>query len=88
MPGYARGALISVPHVARVGEGGQPELIGPVDFMAAALAGAWQSLGGRSGGGSARIVVENHVHLDGREVTRGIAPYLPAEVERYVPSRM
>lgn len=44
-PGYATGALITSEHVARVGEGGARELIGPVGFMAEALAGALASLG-------------------------------------------
>jgi hypothetical protein len=44
--GHAAGALITRPHLAMVGEGGEPELIGPVGFMRDALAGAMASLGG------------------------------------------
>lgn len=82
--GYAAGGLITSPHLAMVGEGHEPELIGPVGFMAEALAGALAMTGARRSSGE-RVVVENHnhVYLDGREVTEGIAPYLPSVVKRY-----
>ena len=37
---YASGGIISRPHMAMVGEGGEPEMIGPVSFMSKALEGA------------------------------------------------
>lgn len=91
VPGYASGALITAPHLAMVGEGGERELIGPVGFMAEALAGALAMTGG---GGGTRVVIENHTYLDGQELTRGmgryareitefVAPLLPPAVKRY-----
>lgn len=42
---YASGGIITRPHLAMVGEGGQPEMIGPVSFMSKALEGALGSTG-------------------------------------------
>jgi hypothetical protein len=85
-PGYATGALITSEHVARVGEGGTRELIGPVGFMADALAGALASLGLAGGQGASRLVVEAHVHVharNGRELAELITPELPDVLSSY-----
>ena len=42
---YASGGIITRPHLAMVGEGGQPEMIGPVSFMSKALEGALGTTG-------------------------------------------
>ena len=78
--GYAAGGVVSRPQRAWIAEGGQPEIIGPVDFMARALAGAMRrvSRGDRgSAGPGSGAVIENHIHLDGREVTRALLRYMP-----------
>ncbi|MEK7125904.1 MAG: hypothetical protein AAB835_00240, partial [Patescibacteria group bacterium] len=40
IPGYARGGVVSRPTPAWIAEGGHPEIVGSVDFMERALAGA------------------------------------------------
>ena len=83
MPGYASGALITREHVARVGEGGQPELIGPIDFMREALAGALASFDRSAPATSLRatpIVLHNHFHVGNREVAREVIRVLPSEL--------
>lgn len=74
-PGYASGGLITRPHRAWVGEGGQPELIGPVDFMARALAGALS----RVGTGGARVV---QVVLDRRVLAEALVDEIPGALRR------
>ena len=56
---YAKGGIITRPHMAMVGEGGEPEMIGPVSFMSKALEGA---LGGT---GSSQIERETLNELHG-----------------------
>lgn len=82
---YAAGGLVTSPRRAWIGEGGQPEIVGPVSFMARALAGAMARMGGAIGAGAAspQIVVQPRIYLDGRELTKGIAPWLPGEVKAY-----
>jgi hypothetical protein len=43
--GYAKGGLVTSPERAWIGEGGEPELVGPIDFMTDALAGALRQVG-------------------------------------------
>ncbi len=74
-PGYAAGGLITRPHRAWVGEGGEPELIGPVDFMARALAGALS----RVGTGGARVV---QVVLDRRVLAEALVDEIPGALRR------
>lgn len=51
IPGHAAGGLFNREHVARIAEGGQPEIVGSVEFMTQAVAGALQALGKMSGAG-------------------------------------
>ena len=85
-PGYATGALITREHMARVGEGGEPELIGPVGFMGDVLARAIAALGmGRSAPTPTvpEIVFRPQIVIDGRQVAEAMAPYLPAVLKQY-----
>jgi len=86
MPGHGAGALITSPHLAHVGEGGQPELIGPVAFMQSALAGAMAGMGmSRSAplASAPDIVFRPQIIIDGRQVAEALAPYLPDTLRRY-----
>lgn len=74
-PGYASGGLITRPHRAWVGEGGEPELIGPVAFMREALAGALRQVGG----GGARVV---QVVLDRRVLAEALVDEIPGALRR------
>jgi hypothetical protein len=70
---HAAGAYIREDHVASVHAG---ELIGPVDFMSRALAGAMRINGGGAGGGT--VIVE----FGTREVARALIPEIASEVKR------
>jgi hypothetical protein len=45
VPNYQHGGIISKPTLAMTGEGGEPEMIGPVGFMSKALEGALSKTG-------------------------------------------
>jgi hypothetical protein len=53
LPGHAAGGLFNTPHIARIAEAGQPEIVGSQEFMAKALAGAIQMVPGGAPGGAA-----------------------------------
>lgn len=58
LPGHARGGLFRDPHLAWIAEGGQPELIGGMEFMTQALGGAIDRLGSRlTGAGPSTLTV-------------------------------
>ncbi|MBK9497046.1 MAG: hypothetical protein IPO08_21545 [Xanthomonadales bacterium] len=80
--GYAAGGVVSRPRRAWVGEGGQPEIIGSVDFMASALYHAMARAGasGVSGGGS--TVVDARIELNGHELGRQMITILPEAARR------
>jgi hypothetical protein len=61
LEGHAAGGLFSTPHIAKIAEAGQPEIIGTEQFMARAIAGAQALLPGRSRWGSGASEV--HFHL-------------------------
>jgi hypothetical protein len=67
--GAAEGIYARYPTLAVFGEGGEPELGGPVDFMSKALAGAINQVGLPMAGAQA---IEVHVHanvtLDGQKI--------------------
>jgi hypothetical protein len=65
LEGHAKGGLFSTPHIARIAEAGQPEIIGTEQFMARAIAGAQAMLpgGGALGGGSTQVVFQLHTPL-------------------------
>jgi hypothetical protein len=83
--GAAGGILASRPGLVLFGEGGEPELGGPVDFMARALAGALGQLGatagaaGGGGGGPMTVVPlaffmsDSAGRFDGSAVNRHLA---------------
>ena len=81
--GLAAGGVVTSPRRAWIGEGGQPEIVGPISFMTQALAGAMRRVS--SGSSSSGRGGENHihVHVDGREVARAVVPWIPAEVNAY-----
>ncbi len=56
----AKGIYATVPTKTIFGEGGEPELGGPVDFMSKALAGAMQRIGGNGAPGLTVQVTVNH----------------------------
>lgn len=82
--GYAAGGVVSRPRRAWVGEGGQPEIIGSVDFMASALYHAMARAGAAgmafAGGGSA--VVDARIDLNGHELGRQLITILPEAARR------
>lgn len=80
--GYAAGGVVSRPRRAWVGEGGQPEIIGSVDFMASALYHAMARAGasGVSGGGA--YVVDNRLELNGHELGRQLITIIPESARR------
>jgi hypothetical protein len=80
MDRHATGWVGSRPHVALIAEGGEPEMVGPVGFMAKALAGAMAINGGQTGAGPS--VAEIRLYVDGREFARAQAPHLPGELRR------
>jgi hypothetical protein len=87
MPGAAGGiyATGSRGVATWFGEGGQPELGGPVDFMGDVLSHAIARLGGggRAGGGGKQ---EIHVHVmlpNGRELAHAILPEMPEALAFY-----
>jgi hypothetical protein len=45
VPGHRLGGVFSTPHLARIAEGGKAEIVGDIDFMTRALAGAMQRVG-------------------------------------------
>lgn len=62
IPGHARGGLFRREHIARIAEGGEPEMVGSVGFMTRALSGALArmatmeaSVGAPAGGLSAML---------------------------------
>lgn len=84
IPGAAQGVFATRPTVRVFGEGGEPELGGPVDFMARALAGALTGLGltaDRSGRGGRDLTVvpiymapsDRNGTIDGSAVNRHLA---------------
>jgi len=79
--GAAHGIYATGPTATWFGEGGQPELGGPVDFMGDVLARAMNRAGrgGRTGGGTTEI----HVHLEanGREFAHAVVPYIPGVLD-------
>jgi TP901 family phage tail tape measure protein len=78
VPGHAAGGVFSSPHLARIAEGGQAEIVGSVGFMSRALAGALAMNGGASGPIQSVTIME----LDKREIGRAIANVLPGELRR------
>jgi TP901 family phage tail tape measure protein len=77
---HALGGVFSNEHLARIAEGGEPEIVGPVGFMAKALEGALARVGGLSPGGPLQSVTI--LEMDKREVGRAIADVLPGELRR------
>lgn len=65
VPGAADGVFATQPTLRVFGEGGEPELGGPVDFMTKALVGALQRVNSPQGGGTGQpIQLTVHVHAD------------------------
>lgn len=79
--GYAAGGVVTRPRLARIGEGGQPEIVGPVDFMARALYRALHN-SGMSGMGGGPSVVDARITLNDREVGRAMIDILPNAARR------
>lgn len=79
--GYAAGGVVTRPRLARIGEGGQPEIVGPVDFMASALYRALHN-SGMSGMGGGPSVVDARITLNDREVGRAMIDILPNAARR------
>lgn len=83
LPGHAAGGVFSRPHLARIAEAGQAEIVGSVDFIERALVGALRRVGlgavmpGGGGSGPSRTVIENRIYLDGREVTGQLLRWMP-----------
>ncbi len=73
--GYAAGGVVNRPHYARIGEGGQPEIIGPVDFIARALHRAGQ-MGAGGNGIVVHIDARGSIGLDSREAVNRVATEL------------
>ena len=76
--GYAAGDVVYGTRRAWIGEGGQPEIVGPVSFMARALAGAMAMQGGMAFAGAgfdARVAVPLYLHE--RELGRAIIDVTP-----------
>jgi hypothetical protein len=63
LEGHAAGGVFTREHLARIAEGGQPEIVGDVAFMSRALSGAMQRMGG-SGGGMAGGGGDVHVTVN------------------------
>jgi hypothetical protein len=55
VPGHARGGVFNREHIARIAEGGQPEIVGSVDFMTKAVAAALDRLGSRGVGDASML---------------------------------
>jgi hypothetical protein len=66
--GAAEGIYARHPTLAVFGEGGEPELGGPVEFMSKALAGAIGNVGLPSGGGDQPIEIHVQVQVGGQNV--------------------
>lgn len=77
----AAGGVYHRPRRALIGEGGQPEIVGPVDFMASALyrAMARADVGGFGGGAQ---VIDNRLELDGVVLGRQMITILPQAARR------
>jgi len=76
--GAQYGRVVSRPSRLWIGEGGQPEIVGPIDFMTRALTGAI----GRTGGGGV-IHVHVHTHLGNREVAEEVIQIMPSMLKQY-----
>jgi TP901 family phage tail tape measure protein len=79
---FAHGALVRRPTIGRIGEGGQPEIVGPVSFMAQALAGAITQRGGGVGSGGSTKEIIRLVTVDGAVLAEVVVPYLPEALQR------
>jgi hypothetical protein len=83
VPGHAAGGVFASEHLARIAEGGQPEIVGSVDFMRRALAGAIRDVG-RTGAvtpAGAQAITQTLVFkLDERTVSEVVARGLPRVV--------
>lgn len=76
--GYAAGDVVYGTRRAWIGEGGQPEIVGPVSFMARALAGAMAMQGGMAfAGAGGPSVVDARIMLHERELGRAIIDVTP-----------
>lgn len=80
--GYAAGGVVSRPRRAWVGEGGQPEIIGSVDFMASALYHAMARAGTSGLGTGGAYVVDNRLELNGHELGRQMITIIPEAARR------
>lgn len=78
-PGHAAGGVFTGEHVARIAEGGQPEIVGSVPFMRKALVGALTHLSRRAPGMASKEGMRQEVvfNLDGRELTRTVVRNMP-----------
>jgi ElaB/YqjD/DUF883 family membrane-anchored ribosome-binding protein len=95
VPGAADGVFATQPTLRMFGEGGEPELGGPVDFMSKALAGAIAQAGGGSmGGGDIYIAVDagsgearQLSQVDFQQIERGIQTGLIKIPQRMIGAR-
>lgn len=79
---YADGDVVRGTRRAWIGEGGQPEIVGPVSFMARALAGAMALQGGMAVAGAGGYVVDARLELNGHELGRQMITILPEAARR------
>lgn len=79
VPGHADGGVFATEHIARIAEGGQPEIVGNVDFMTRALTGAMNRVsGGRTGFTQGQLaelgdMFRNANRQLSRDLTQGLA---------------
>ncbi len=64
LEGHAAGGVFSNPHIAKIAEGGEPEIVGSEAFMARAIAGAQSLLpAGGGNGGPTQVIFQLHTPL-------------------------
>lgn len=79
IPGAADGVFATSPIVRVFGEGGEPELGGPLSFMEKVLAGAMRRAGTSGSVQDIRVVL----NVDGRRMTETVVQHMPQLLARH-----